>query len=208
MNTESANTTKIAIPPSLQYYFSSASNTAAIQTIIESKNTPPGLTWEEMEHFNNAKVSALVVQRDFWLLLKQIWNHSWGVLLNTSSLKVDLKEYYREDDTENSMGYSWNEGYLIKRYQWRGYFFGFSCCIDENGKIRLSFFVEDSDGCYAISDQLILSADWQSEPEEDERWTNESVLPKLEGQAEIDVSPLRSLAAEAIEKLKGQLGFR
>ena len=88
----------------LQFYFENKQHMSAINQIIELDSIPIGLTWEEVEQYNIAKVSALTTQLDYWRLMRELWDASWGkALVNSAYKEVDLDFY----EDEYSMEFVW-----------------------------------------------------------------------------------------------------
>jgi hypothetical protein len=84
----------LKIPESLQFFFENKQQGSAIQQLIELESIPIGLTWKEVEQYNIAKVSALTTQLDYWLLMKELWDATWGkALVNLAYKEVDSEDY-------------------------------------------------------------------------------------------------------------------
>jgi hypothetical protein len=190
----------LKIPESLQFYFENEQQASAIQQVIELESIPIGLTWEEVEQYNIAKVSALSTQLDHWLFLKEVWESTWGKTLKNSSYKEVDPEDYGED---YSMDDTWDNGYLYKIFEFKDNRFCFYCGILDNSHIQLGFYVESKGENYDISNNLALSTQW-NDADADERWTSENLV-EIKDKSEIDIEPLIDLAQEVISKLSEKI---
>jgi hypothetical protein len=190
------NTFKIS--ESLQFFFENKQQESAINQIIESKNIPRNLSWKEIEQYNIAKVSALTTQLDYWLLMKELWDATWGKALVSSVYKEVDSEYY---DKEYSTEYVWNERFY-KAYIFKENLIHFACyAVDES--VCLIFYVGSPNEQYDISNNMDLSDQW-TKPEDNERSTHERIID-IKGKTEIDVEPLTNLANEVVTKLNEQV---
>ncbi len=204
----------LKISDALQFYFASDVNAHAVQDMISVNNNwksakraayTSGMTWEEIHTQNAARLAAMKVQVDYWELLYQAWEKTWGEalsLLDSQLQEVDASDY----DNERSMECVWDDGVLYKKFQLREGVLSLSTYTGEKGSLALSFYFEDSsDRGYELSNQIKLSDGWMADPENDERVTKSGLLP-IANQAEIDVSMLERLAKEAFKKLMMQVG--
>jgi len=186
------------IPESLQFYFENEQQASAIQQVIESKSISIGLTWKEVEQYNIAKVSALTTQLDYWLLMKELWDVTWGKALASSVYKeVDSEDYEKTYSAESV----WDDCFY-KTYTFKENVICFKCYADDEG-VYLGFFVESPNEQYDISNNMGLSDQWEK-PEDDERSTQKGIID-IKGKTEIDVEPLTNLANEVVTKLNEQV---
>ena len=192
-----SNTLKI--PESLQFYFENEQQTSAIEQIIGSDKLPIGLTFEEVEQYHIAKISALTTQLDYWRFMKELWEATWGKALINSGYKEVDPDFYQD---EYSMDYVWNNNFY-KAYEYKGNTLTFSSYdSSENNGICLAFYVEAPDGGYEISNNLELSEGWDKAVD-DERDTLKGL--ELKGKTEIAIEPLIKLTEEAVSKLNNAL---
>lgn len=185
----------LKIPESLQFYFENEQHVSAINQIIESDSLPIGLTWEEVEQYNVAKVSALSTQLDYWRFMKELWSATWGKALASSAYKEVDPVFY---DDEYSMEFVWDDSFY-KAYEYKGSTIYFYCWSPENADVQLGFSIESTDCQNGVSNNLELSDGW-AEAVDDERRT-QSGLVKVEGKSEIDIETLINLAEEVISKI-------
>ena len=189
----------LKIPESLQFYFENKQQASAIQQVIELESIPIGLTWKEVEQYNIAKVSAQTTQLDYWLLMKELWDATWGKALVSSAYKEVDPEYY---DKEYSTESVW-EKCFYKTYTFKENLIFFTCSADDES-VYLTFYVESNEQ-YDISNTMDLSDQWEK-PEDDERSTQKGIID-IKGKTEIDVEPLINLAEEVVSKLnEGEAG--
>lgn len=186
----------LKIPESLQFYFENEQHVSAINQIIESDSLPIGLTWEEVEQYNVAKISALSTQLDYWRLMKELWSATWGKALASSEYKEVDPDFY---DDEYSMEFVWDDSFY-KAYEYKGNTIYFYCWSPENTDIQLGFCVESPDGQNDISNSLELSDGWTEAVDDDRRTQNG--LIDIKGKTEIDIEPLIKLVEEVVLKLR------
>lgn len=183
----------LKIPESLQFSFENKQQASAIQQLIELESTPIGLTWKEVEQYNIAKVSALTTQLDYWLLMKELWDATWGKALVSSAYKEVDPEDYEENYSMESV---W-EDCFYKIYTFKENLIYFKCWADDES-IYLRFYVESNEQ-YDISNHMDLSDQWEK-AEDDERSTQKGIID-IKSKTEIDVEPLTNLAEEVVSKL-------
>ena len=63
----------IKVSEGVQFYFGNDQQQAAIDQIISQKNVPQGLSWSDVEKFNDAKLLAHSTQIDYWKFLNEVW---------------------------------------------------------------------------------------------------------------------------------------
>jgi hypothetical protein len=183
----------LQIPESLQFYFENSQQAGAIQQILEMDSLPLGLTWEEIEHYQMAKISAQTTQFDYWKLMKDLWQLSWGEAVGKKFKEISPEEY----EGENSVEYTW-ENLFYKMFNYENGHLVLGCRANDGEGIYLTFYVESPKFNYEISNNLDLSDYWNKQVD-DSRWTKDGLVET--NHAEIDVSVLVELAKEAIGKL-------
>ncbi|MBX3618100.1 hypothetical protein [Nitrosomonas sp.] len=189
----------IQISESLQFYFANNQNQGAIDEILSQKTMPSDLSWEEIGQFNEAKLSALNVQLDYWKLLHHIWNMTWGTAIDLSRYQpVSPMFYASRKGNENSVEWVW-DCYFYKAFEFKNYRIYTVCCADSKSGVQIGFFVEDENSEYAISNQLVLSESWL-EAENDERWTKNKLV-QIAGQTNVNIDLLAGLANEVASAL-------
>lgn len=185
----------LQIPESLQFYFENAQQAEAIQQILEMDSLPLGLTWEEVENYQMAKISAQTTQFNYWRLMKELWDVSWGKAVEKKFQEISPEEY----EGEYSMEYVWNHSfYKAFHYKNDSILFLFSQSSEVEGS-RLGFYIRSAKDTYEMSSDLSLSQDWVEE--DSERWTKEGLVVISCKITEIDVEPLIKLAKEVIDQL-------
>jgi hypothetical protein len=183
----------LQIPESLQFYFENAQQTGAIQQILEMESLPLGLTWEEVENYQMAKISAQTTQFDYWRLMKELWDVSWGKV-EEKFQEISPKDY----DGEYSMEYAWeNSFYKAFHYKGDSILFLFSVSSEAEGS-RLGFYIRSPNDTYEMLNGFGLSQDWVEE--DYECWTRTGLI-EISGKTEIDTEPLIKLAKEVIDQL-------
>lgn len=189
----------IQISEGLQFYFANNQNQGSIDEILSQKTMPSDLDWEEIERFNDAKLSALNVQLDYWKLLHQIWNMTWGTAIDLSRYQPVSPMFYADrKGNENSVEWVW-DCYFYKAFEFKNYRIYTICYVDNKSGAQIGFFVENENGEYAISNQLVLSKSWL-EAENDERWTKNRLV-QIAGQANVNIDLLAGLANEVASAL-------
>lgn len=190
--------TSIKIPESLQFYFASEKNASAIEQVIDSDSIPPGLTWHEADQYNNAKTSTHTLQLDHWRFLKEVWERTWGVSIINNSFKEVPSDFYEDAFSLENV---WEDGELYRAFILNSNIAYFYCSLNQEGEIRLYFYVESDGGKYEISNNLSLSPEnWQPSDEDENRYTEKAII--LSEQTNIDIEPLTISADEAILSLK------
>lgn len=189
----------IQISEGLKFYFDNSQNQRAIDEILSQKSMPSDLSWEEIERFNDAKLSALSVQLDYWKLLHHIWNMTWGTAIDLSRYKPVSPMFYADrKGNENSVEWVW-DGYFYKAFEFKSYKLYTICYADNENGVQIGFFVEDENSEFAVSNQLVLSENWL-EAEDDERWTRNKLV-QIAGQSNVNISLLLGLTNEAVSTL-------
>ncbi|MBL8500803.1 MAG: hypothetical protein JNL77_09525 [Nitrosomonas sp.] len=189
----------IQISEGLQFYFANNQNQGAIDEILSQKTMPSDLNWEEIGQFNEAKLSALNVQLDYWKLLHHIWNMTWGTAIDLSRYQSVVPTFYvHRKESENSVEWVW-DNYFYKAFEFKNFTLYTICYVDTENGVQIGFFVEDENSEYAISNQLVLSESWL-EAETDERWTRNK-LAQIAGQSNINIDLLAGLANEVASAL-------
>jgi hypothetical protein len=191
----------IKISGGLQFYFDNNQNQGAIDKILSQKNMPSDLNWKEIEQFNDAKLSALSVQVDYWKLLHHIWNVTWGTAINLSRYQPVAPIFYAErKGNENSVEWVW-DSYFYKTFEYKNYRLYTICYADTEDGVQIGFFVEDDNSDeYKLSNQLVLSESWL-EAEDNERWTRRKLV-QIAGQSNVNIDLLIGLANEAASALE------
>ncbi len=194
----------INISEGLQFYFGNYQNQGAIDKILSQKNMPSDLSWEEIEQFNDAKLSTLNVQVDYWKLLHHIWNVTWGTAIDLSRYQPVAPGFYaNRKGNENSVEWVWDY-YFYKTFEYKSYRLYTICYADTEDGVQIGFFVEDENSDeYALSNQLVLSESWL-EAEGDERWTR-SKLVQIAGQSNVNIDLLIGLANEVASALEQKI---
>ena len=189
----------IQISEGLQFYFANNQNQGAIDEILSQKTMPSDLSWEEIERFNDAKLSALSVQVDYWKLLHHVWKITWGAAIDQSRYQPVVPAFYvHRKESESSVEWVW-DNYFYKAFEFKNYTLYTICYVDTENGIQIGFFVEDENSEYAISNQLVLSASWL-EAEDAERWTKNKLV-QIAGQSNVNIDLLAGLANEAASAL-------
>ncbi len=198
--------TEIQLSEALAFYLERNVNTNAVEQVIDikaSKAYTVGMTWDEIESLNQARLAVLKVQVDYWSLMREVWDLTWGAAV-TDLLKGPTELDADDYDNERSLEFVWengfykqlgmNDGTLVLRV----YF--------DAEQLTLSFYFEDSESVgYEISNNLVLCGAWDAVPEDDERKTSSKLLP-IRGKTTVDVEPMRKAAREVLEKLIVQAG--
>lgn len=190
----------ITIHESLQFFFKSEQNASAVKLILDSK-IPRGLKWTDIEQYNTALVSAQVTRLEYWKFLRDIFDLTWGDLLNNSTYNEVNHAYY---EREYSLEHVWNSELFYKCYEFKGYTLLFHCFIQKFADIQLGFHVESTEGQRRISNELNLSEDGWTDVIEKERNTQEGLF-LIEGKSEINIKPLINLAQEVVSKLSERI---
>ncbi len=94
--------TIIPLTEGLQFYFANSSQQAAIDQILAQKDPPADLSWDEMEQFIDARLSAHSVQVDYWKLMKMICQATWGNVLDLTRYREISSDRY---EGEKSLEY-------------------------------------------------------------------------------------------------------
>lgn len=193
----------IQISEGLQFYFDNNQNQGAVDEMLSQKDVPSDLTWEEIERFNDAKLSALSVQLDYWKLLYHIWNRTWGAAIDLSRYQPVAPIFYaNRKGNENSVEWVW-DCYFYKAFEFKNHRLYTICYADTENGIQIGFFVEDENSEYAISNQLVLSESWL-EAEDDTRWTKNKLV-QIAGQSSVNIDLLIGLANEAASALSQKI---
>lgn len=180
------------IPESLQFYFANAQQASAVNQMLEMDSLPTGLTWEEVEHYQVAKLSAKTIQLDYWLFSKKLWEATWGQVIQER--KEVAPEFYEH---EYSMESVWTTGFY-KQFENHNSLWCYGATEDsgslEDG-LRLYF------GQEAFKN-LALSDGWEAYNDENGGRSTKKNLVEVQGKTEIDISPLVALAKEAMEEFR------
>lgn len=196
-------TETIQISEGLQLYFDSDQNQWAIDEILSQKNIPSDLEWDEIERFNDAKLSALNVQADYWKCLHHVWNTTWGTAIDLSRYQPVAPAFYAgRKGNENSVEWVW-ENYFYKAFEFKSYWLYTICYADTEYGVQIGFRVEDENGEHEISNRLVLSDNWL-EAEDDERWSRNKQV-QLAGQSDVNIDQLAGLANEAVSALEQKI---
>lgn len=187
----------LQIPESLQFYFENAQQAGAIQQILEMDSLPLGLTWEEIEHYSMAKLSAQTTQLDYWLFSKKLWESTWGqeerFIKNYQEVEP---EWYENENTVDNV---WEEDTFYKAFYYKDdniIFFHVSIYPEEGS--LLSFYIRSPEDTYETSNNLNLSENWHAS-EDDERRIKKGL--DICGKKEIDIYPLIESAKEVLNAL-------
>jgi len=190
----------IQISEGLQFYFDNNQNQGAIDEILSQKSMPSDLGWEEIERFNDAKLSALNVQLDYWKLLHHIWNMTWGTAIGLSRYQPVLPIFYADrKGNENSVEWVWDY-YFYKAFEFKIYRLYTICYADNKSGVQIGFYVEDKKNEYVVSNQLVLSENWLEADEDDIRWTRNKLV-QIAGQSNVNIGLLTGLTNEAVSAL-------
>ena len=68
----------LTLSESLRFYCRSRANRNALDLIIRKPDLPGDLRWNEVLAFHDATMAAQRVQLDFFTLLYNGWNGTWG----------------------------------------------------------------------------------------------------------------------------------
>lgn len=199
--------TEIAVSAPLQYYLADEAHQNAIDDVIAAnlsgaspksrrQRLPQDLTWNELEAAHNATIAALKVQVDFWSLLKNAWDTTWGSVASVRKLKG--KEVPPGDyEGERGLGSVWEYSYLYKYFDLDSGHLLLGCYFPpEHGLQLVMYFSQDKD--YSLSNDLPLSDQWLAH-ENHERYTKQG-LAMVAGDV-IDVSALQDCAREAVDRV-------
>src|SRR5579863_913134 len=70
----------LSLPASVNFYMSSRANRNAIDLIIRKPDLPSDLQWDEVLAFHDAVSTAHRVQLDYFSLLYDVWQRTWGTV--------------------------------------------------------------------------------------------------------------------------------
>lgn len=198
--------TEIAVSAPLQYYLTDETHQNAVEDLIAAnlsgispkskrQRLPQDLTWNELEAAHNATLAVLKVQVDFWSLLRNAWETTWGSVASVRNLngkEVPPADY----EGERGLGSVWEYGYLYKYFDLDSGHLLLGCYFTpEHGLQLVMYFNADED--YSLSNDLPLSDQWLA-PEGDERYTKKGLA--MSAGDFIDVSALQDCAREAVDR--------
>lgn len=191
----------IQISEGLQFYFDNSQNQRALDEILSQKSMPSDLNWEEIERFNDAKLSALNVQVDYWKFLHHIWNTTWGAAIDLSRYQPVSPMFYAGSRkvNENSVEWVWDY-YFYKALEFKNYRLYTICYANIESGVQIGFYVEDKNNEYVVSNQLVLSENWLEADEDDIRWTRNKLV-QIAGQSNVNIGLLTGLTNEAVSAL-------
>jgi len=189
----------IKITQGIQFYYENDVQQSAIDQVIaispQNKNVPKDLSWDEVEKYNDAKLSALSIQIDYWKLLNDVWKGTWGSVIDSSSFEEIETALYKK---HHSLEYVW-ENYFYKAFAYGNSVFFCSCAI-YSISMKIGFWIEGENGTSSFFDQLQLSDSWVEDGETG-RLVIDNLVP-IPDQQEINIDKLSKLAKEVMSKLE------
>ena len=188
----------IVIPDTIKFLYDKPVNLDAIGIIISRKEAPKDSTWNELYEFYTAQLAAWKTQYDHWCFQREICETVWeNKLSQLNDYNETSMDYY---DGENSLANIWETEEFYKCYKnGNDVEFWFGNMIDPDDGLRLYFHFYKKE--YQSNDWE-LSDKWNSDPEEDTRYTREKMIP-IVGQEIIDLQLLHEAVDEVINKIKG-----
>lgn len=177
------------IPESLQFYFANAQQASAVNQMLEMDSLPPGLTWEEVEHYQVAKLSAKTIQLDYWLFSKKLWEATWGQVIQGRK-EVPPEDYSMED--------VWTNGFY-KQFENHNSLWCSGATEEDSGSLEAGLRLYFGQEAFK---NLALSDGWEADDDKyGGRFTKKNLV-EVQGKTEIDISPLVALAKEAMEEFR------
>lgn len=195
----------IVVPEGVTYYLADPANRTAIDLVAASDGPPDDLTWDEIKSYYLARLSAERVRTETWLLLFDLWAATWGAAFAEQGWRVKAPRWGDYHVTARPSLANACEGGFVHHLTLLPDGAGrlvTSAVLDNAGEVQLSFYVQDANGSYNLSNSLELSADWLPDPEDDERWTRPGLARVEAGAGQIDTTRLTTLAGEAIAAVR------
>jgi hypothetical protein len=196
----------LALPASIRFYLGSRANRNALDLIIRTPVPPGDLRWSEVLAFHDATITAQRVQLDFFALLYNGWNETWGDARKKLLPLADQPSVSEllEADIELTPATVWGGGGLWSKIPLRPgcvLWAGFEC--SELKEFQLYLYVQTGDEDYSLSDNLVLGNDWLLVDAENYRATIPGLCPIAADKA--DLSRLAEAAFEALDRMLKKL---
>lgn len=205
---------KVIIPDSVRDYCARKGIRTAIDTLSEKGDDylPDHLEWDELRSFHKSILAAATVKTDFALLCLDLWDGVWKPALAS----CDIDEAYNIDDLDEdeqpSLKKIWGDESLCRAHH---------DPRDENGSLYTSIWVApyqkqpvvhlgvglwDGEGNPLVTESNVLGDTWEIDSIDEPEgwfWTTKKAFAAIEpaSTAEIDVTPMRQAAEEALRSL-------
>ncbi|MBC6718665.1 hypothetical protein H9Q09_21000 [Aurantimonas sp. DM33-3] len=201
----------IVIPESVAFYWSEASNRAAVNVLTTDGAVPPDLSLEEVEQFELAVLAARRVRVDFWRLLRQIWTATWNAAVEAELSSARLlnfgghSDYTHEESVVPSVDNAWTKRATYGVFDLPSGNQLVTCIQlkERDQELELWFYVVDSDGDTSATDGLDLGADWEDDGE-GRRTTRAGALKLIGAGGTVDAEAIVSFSRMAIATLAGK----
>lgn len=186
----------VLIPDSVLTYLHDGGIRRAVRSLIDLEEDAilDGLDWSELSRFYRAQLAARQLQAEWGLLALELWNAIWGGLLDHwQPLSLDEQMAHEEDvklhvaslcDVED--GGLWF-GRLFTKGDFT--FYANLLAVPSSG-LRLQF------SCDSYKRSLKFPELDATKETDDDYWKARMILPL--DKAEVDIAPLRDLAAAAV----------
>lgn len=203
--------TKINIPESLEFYYT---NSEAVNTVIKQTDDPKDYTPEQIINMEKARLQARQIQIDFYEMINDIWNKTFGEAIAESGVFSQNK--YEKDATDYDLDDVWNgDDDFGKEFEKNDKKYTFSITreqneADEDERTVLSLWFciyDDKVGHYTadgIKEEYVSI--FKDDDDDDNGYVSKSCINLekdiIDGKTEIDLSELAEVAKYMVECCK------
>lgn len=161
------------IPKSVFLYFDDQADQSALLTVGKAETFPKALSWHDLGTYVQARQITHQVQHDYWLVLKQAWDQTWGESLRAhfpDAAQKDIQDYYEDAP---SVDFVWTHRLLLNYVTLPSVCSApdrLSSCLctavrlKDDGRLTLSFGLDDGHDDWLAGTRLSLPTDHWSSP--------------------------------------------